>query len=1125
MKTLKKTLCLVLAVVMVVGALVLPASAEFKDNTSISDDYKTAVTTLETWKIMEGDANGNFKPTDGIQRQEMAAIVYRLLTGDTAGYGKDNSGIYANLAAETFTDVKATDWAAGYIGYCANKGIIVGIGAKNAEGKDRFDPTRNIPNIDVLCMLLRAVGYGMNKEYQGKEWKDHIAADATRLKLTDGLKSKLDTTTASPRQEVAQMTWKASQAKRVTWSDSEKDYIPYINPNNPNSTLNKSLVYEEEVAATDHKIDVWGAPYGGTAKTTNVVFTYPVPAVKNTLTAAVPYPMLWQTWDAVTECDVCHELGIDGEHWAITYTNGKDNKNLGNGNTKLADDAMPFEATDTVNKIGHEGRHTMVYLNPAFSGTESSKNPKYIFVFVDEFLAKVTATWDAVLDPNQHVIRKAGATVTVYSNTTANGSTGTALPGSTNGQYATVDVEGTGYTVGQVLGVHLLTKKDTNILAGSTIVTEDDAAGYGPFTPGSATVTVGSIIKDNDSTGTGVTPGSAQRVVGFVTTTGARYFYDYTFSGNCIDQDDIGKTAVLTLDSQGNVLDYTFVTNAPGYGVTLSAETKQLSINEWVLTYTILLPDGTKTTIDVGQPTTGAPFTSLNTTANGLSDATYYYTNTAGVGANVLVHYTTVPTGKYYVFDQTNLISSIALQDNTIVSGRPAALSKGYDTTLTVNDDPVRGDNTAIAKGTLVDDTTVFFVAEYAPNNVTLNVPNDYNMTGYKVYTGFKNIPNMTSVTGAQLTGGSANDLQNVTVTAFDIDPITGEPKAANDGQVAKYVLVLNAVKQSTPKTINTVNYAYLITNDQFVDVDASTFTYPAIIDGKSGQKLQVKLTSNNPLSKSGLYTYANWTNGEGYSDVYMMDTTTAPVNTGMAKPYNGSFKISKDHYGYADGVLTNYYNPIRNDNNNTPAPNSGDVPYAVAADCVVYLVNPTTGGVTKNALSLLNVDQYAKNCDIWFQLDANGYISLIYMIDNENTANANDPVKKPDPPKYKDSTWTIGLTSDSKQITGQIALYTADTTQSGTPKDALEGAIANAVEVKAAAFGAASHVLWVSKGGGSANVYVGSTTSAFDKVTTTNVGNNSMTTYVSVGDYIVIAWAQNNSVTPTHFAAVKVVA
>ena len=931
MKTLKKTLCLILAVVMVVGVLILPAYA--------ADDYTAAITALQNYKVLQGKGDGLIHADDPVTRADMAAIVYRIMTGDTEPAATANQKADAKYGAyaDKFKDLTANDqWAKGYIGFCANQGVLKG------DEKGNVKPNEQITGYEVQAMLLRALGYDKNNEYTGKDWKFNILADATKTGISKGVST--DPANKTPRGAVAQLTYNATTKTPMV--------APAVWPNIGYNSLRKTLIEDTTAAVTT---DVFGAY----TSTMGFQFNWPDTPVKGSY-ALVTKP-LWETWDSVTECDVAKGLGVYDEHWAITYTNGTTNKNLWNGNTPTGE-PMPFQAIDTVNKIGHEGRHFMVYANPVFDSDEdpSKENPDYIFVFVDEFYATVDSIVNAVTDPAGHEIVPASANVTVYSNDYATGTQTTA--GSAQVAVLKTSLTGTGYTAGQVLGVHMLTGEN-NALADSTIVTK---APYAPVVLKTAQVTVKDITMDAAN---GVLAGA--KSVGIVATSGARYFYNYTFgkgtSGSApmqITGSDIGKEVVLTLDSQGNILNWTYASSATtGYGVTLSASAKQIAIGEWVLNYTVLLPDGSQTTVTVGQATTGAAFADQDA-------AEGYYTGT--VGANKLVYFAPGNTGPYSVFTPGNVQGLTSI--DTVKSGRPEGLTDTYTT------DPVRGSNTAATAGALVNDKTVFFVANYAPDNTTPGDANDYVFTGYSIYVGEKNIPDMAfTSTDKTTTPGSSGS--PATFTHLDVQAFSGTPSGSPAaGDYASYVLVVNATQQSKPKTIPTMDFAYLITKDLFVDMGANTFTYPAIVNGKPGQNLQVKL-AGSPLSTEGLYTYADWINGEGYEDVVLMNGIANASYGDLKAPYTGHFDIAKDQYTYANGVLTSF-------NASTKAHDTNTVYYTVADGCLVYLINPTTGAVSTGSLGLLSVENYAKNCEIWFQLDANGYVSLIYIVDAYGAGN-----------------------------------------------------------------------------------------------------------------------------------------
>ena len=113
MRNLKKILALVLALVM---SMSLMASANaFTDDANVDATYDEAVTVLSNLKVFQGYDDGSFQPKGSITRAEVAAIIYRIATGDVTD---SQVGIYADY--NKFDDVKSTSWYAGYVNYCAN---------------------------------------------------------------------------------------------------------------------------------------------------------------------------------------------------------------------------------------------------------------------------------------------------------------------------------------------------------------------------------------------------------------------------------------------------------------------------------------------------------------------------------------------------------------------------------------------------------------------------------------------------------------------------------------------------------------------------------------------------------------------------------------------------------------------------------------------------------------------------------------------------------------------------------------------------------------------------------------------------------------------------------------------
>ena len=171
MRNLKRALSLLLAAAMLIGMMVVGASAvsynDFPDRDEIVN--KDAVSMLTTLGIIEGTDQGTYNPTGDVDRAQMAKMISVALTNnencDTL-YQNVNSGL---------TDI-AANWARGYINYCYTLGIIAG------RGNNTFDPSANVTGVEAAKMLLTALGYDANIEgLVGNDWALNTAALAQNL--------------------------------------------------------------------------------------------------------------------------------------------------------------------------------------------------------------------------------------------------------------------------------------------------------------------------------------------------------------------------------------------------------------------------------------------------------------------------------------------------------------------------------------------------------------------------------------------------------------------------------------------------------------------------------------------------------------------------------------------------------------------------------------------------------------------------------------------------------------------------------------------------------------------------------------------------------------------------------
>ena len=204
MRNLKKILALALALVMTLSLMTV-ANA-FNDDSQIDAKYDEAVTVLSNLKVFKGVNDGsNFAPKQTITRAEVAAIIYRIVTGDV---NDTQAGIYKDYAK--FKDVAQNHWAAGYIGYCSNAELIVGDGTN-------FYPDQTVNGYQALAMILRAMGYDQNDEFKGEGWEIRVASTAQQRNLLVNINAGTLGTGAS-REMVAEILFQAITKNTVVYT-------------------------------------------------------------------------------------------------------------------------------------------------------------------------------------------------------------------------------------------------------------------------------------------------------------------------------------------------------------------------------------------------------------------------------------------------------------------------------------------------------------------------------------------------------------------------------------------------------------------------------------------------------------------------------------------------------------------------------------------------------------------------------------------------------------------------------------------------------------------------------------------------------------------------------------------
>ena len=196
---MKKLLAMVLALVMTLS-LAVSANAAFKDVKDIDETYAESAAVLNGLGVFKGyeekDGTFSFQPKNAITRAEVAAIVYRIYTGDVKDAYVKNYETY-----NKFGDMAGAGWAKGYIGYCANAALVKGY------PNGTFAPSGKVTGYEVLAMILRAVGYDQKGEFTGADWALHVAEIAERQGILDNVKG-VDLNAPATREVVAELLFR-----------------------------------------------------------------------------------------------------------------------------------------------------------------------------------------------------------------------------------------------------------------------------------------------------------------------------------------------------------------------------------------------------------------------------------------------------------------------------------------------------------------------------------------------------------------------------------------------------------------------------------------------------------------------------------------------------------------------------------------------------------------------------------------------------------------------------------------------------------------------------------------------------------------------------------------------------
>jgi len=224
---MRRFLSIVLAVVMLLAVCspVLTANAAgFKD---VAASYWAfdEITALAAKKVVNGYADGTFKPEGKVTREEFAKMI--VVAKGLA---------LVKPAKATFTDVASSRWSYGYVQAAAKAGYIQGIGG------GKFAPASQIKRQDMAVLLVRVLG----QQGAANAIKEPIAFSNDEDKIGT---YAIGAVTIAVRPRVQLLTWDKFRNINPTMSATRGDCAFAIyNTITPPSTGKKTVTVAEENA-------------------------------------------------------------------------------------------------------------------------------------------------------------------------------------------------------------------------------------------------------------------------------------------------------------------------------------------------------------------------------------------------------------------------------------------------------------------------------------------------------------------------------------------------------------------------------------------------------------------------------------------------------------------------------------------------------------------------------------------------------------------------------------------------------------------------------------------------------------------------------------------------------------
>jgi len=192
-KTFFRMVCSFALIVLVA----VSAAAGFTDDEKITN--RAAVVFLTDLGLVRGYPDGSFRPGLNVRRGEAAKLA-AMICEETP----------TPTRHALYSDVPQSHWAAMYIDYCTEKGIVSGEGGL-------FRPDGYLTGRELAKILLACVGFD-GRQYTGKDWAAAVDRDANRFDIYAGIET--DPAAIISRDNVCRMIYNAMQCPAVIAKDA-----------------------------------------------------------------------------------------------------------------------------------------------------------------------------------------------------------------------------------------------------------------------------------------------------------------------------------------------------------------------------------------------------------------------------------------------------------------------------------------------------------------------------------------------------------------------------------------------------------------------------------------------------------------------------------------------------------------------------------------------------------------------------------------------------------------------------------------------------------------------------------------------------------------------------------------